>query len=198
MRLRLGGDLGRRAVGHEARDGQVRPARSRAPSFQTVTPPPTSAQPVRGGGHAGAAVPTTIMWWLSWATVEAMAMRPVVAEARDEAVHDLARGPVAFDERDLADARPRLRRAPLDDGKLGGRARLVGAWFSTTPMTWARDGVGARRARGRRSRRRRGLVPCGRSRARPRASRSAGSRRSSRRHGDGHAPRDDAVDRQRA
>ena len=47
-----------------------------APSFQTVMPPPTSPSRFAAAAIIARSVPTTIMWWLSCATVEAMAMRP--------------------------------------------------------------------------------------------------------------------------
>jgi hypothetical protein len=43
------------------------------PSRQTVTPPPSSASRLAASTMSGLEVPTTIMWWLSCATVEATA-----------------------------------------------------------------------------------------------------------------------------
>ncbi len=54
-------------------------------------------------------VPTTIMWWLSCATVRGDRAIHIVAEARDEGVDDAARGAVALDQGDLADARAPCR-----------------------------------------------------------------------------------------
>ena len=48
-------------------------------------------------------VPTTIMWWLSWATDGGDGAGHVEAKAADEAVGHAAGGFVPFDQGDLAD-----------------------------------------------------------------------------------------------
>ncbi len=89
-------------------------------------------------------VPTTIMWWLSCAHGRRHGAVLHIAEAGDEGVGDGAGAAMALDQRDLADvvvtgpsppARSRRRDRP--------RARVVGAWFSMTPMTRHADLVGA-------------------------------------------------------
>ena len=50
-----------------------RTSASSLPSRQTVTPPPTSPSRFAASAMSAFEVPTTIMWWLSCATVEATA-----------------------------------------------------------------------------------------------------------------------------
>ena len=50
-----------------------RTSASSRPSRQTVTPPPTSPSRFAASAMSAFEVPTTIMWWLSCATVEATA-----------------------------------------------------------------------------------------------------------------------------
>ena len=83
-------------------------------------------------------VPTTIMWWLSCATVLATAQSPRIAEARDEGVDDRAGAAMPLDQRDLADVLARsMPTTPVGDRAACASSARVGAWFSTTPMTRA-------------------------------------------------------------
>ena len=50
-----------------------RTSASSRPSLHTVTPPPTSPSRFAASAMSAFEVPTTIMWWLSCATVEATA-----------------------------------------------------------------------------------------------------------------------------
>ena len=94
-----GGDHGAEAFGATARRGasDISPAIgsaiigdfARRPSRRDAAA--DSASRLAARAIRSRSVPTTMMWWLSWATVEAIGHAAPVAEARDEAVDHPAR-----------------------------------------------------------------------------------------------------------
>ena len=131
----LCGNLARRAVGHQPGDGQFdqRDLGAVLPDGHAAA---DLAQPVRGSGHHRAVGADDDHVVAVMRDGRGHRHPAFVAEARDEAVHHVARRPVPFDQRDLADAasRPRPHRRSRASSAVSA---LVGAWFSTTPMTLA-------------------------------------------------------------